>query len=408
MNRPSRVATLMTLASWLAACGDSGTANGAGGSGGVGGTGGEAFLVANRVRTPDSRALFVSVLPTLNAGQVNLSRALEFSGVSRARVFEGKVYTFDGESGVVTRYVVEGDLLLEDKLEDGSRARLSMSGVGVSSFTNQIIFLSSERAYYVDILELDQVVVWNPTTMVITSTFPAPELAREGFNTTGGGPVAIEDFVVMPISWANETEATFVSTAAMIVFSAEEDRVVGVVEDDRCIIARSAFADSGSVFLMADSGGGIADLFSAPGSLQPPCLLQWKPGETEFDLDFYRDLRAITGFPLVSGAVGRGDGTFITQLYTSDNDPLTLEPLELLDSSLWQWGVIDFRSDTSTLIAAIPPGGVSSLGWLVDGAYLVPQFDDDDGSSALFQIESPDATELLSVTGEFFNVERIR
>lgn len=410
MSRRQRVGLCLALAIGTAACGDD-DGGGAGGVGGTGGTGGAdaAFLVANRVRTPDSRALFVSVLPTLDVGQVDLSGALELSGVSRAVAFGGKVYGFDGESGVVTRYVIDRERLVEDVLEDGERARFGMSGVGVTSFTSQIIFLSPERAYYVDTLSLDQVVVWNPTSMSITSTFPAPELSREGFNsTTGGGLVAIEDFVVMPVSWADQGSATFEPIASMIVFSASEDRVVGLIEDDRCVIARAAIADSGSVFLMADSGGGIADLFSEPGSVPPPCLLQWQPGASAFDAEFYRDLRAIAGVPLVSGAVGRGDGTFITQLYTSDIDPLTLEPLELLDLSLWQWGIIDFRSDTSTLIGAIPQGGVSSTGWVIDGAYMVPEFDDEGGQSALFQIDDPGATELLTVTGELFNVDRIQ
>ncbi|MEM9729130.1 MAG: hypothetical protein AAF997_11120 [Myxococcota bacterium] len=406
MSKTLTLGLCCSLALVLGACGD----DSAGGSGGSGGSaGGDAFLVANRVRTPDSRALFVSVLPSLDVGQVDLAGAIELSGVSRAVAFDGKVYGFDGESGVVTRYVVDGDRLVEDVLDDGSRARFGMSGVGVTSFTSQIIFLSSERAYYVDTLSLDQVVVWNPTAMTLTSTFPAPELAREGFSsTTGGSLIAIEDFVVMPVSWADQASATFVPTAAMIVFSASEDRVIGLIEDDRCVIARAAIADSGSVFLMADSGGGVADLFSEPGSVPPPCLLEWELGAAELNPDFYRDLRTITGFPLVSGAVGRGDGTFITQLYTSDIDPLTLEPLELLDLSLWQWGIVDFRSDTSTLIGAIPQGGVSSTGWVIDGTYMVPEFDDDGGQSALFQIDDPGATELLTVTGELFNVDRIR
>ncbi|MEM7437539.1 MAG: hypothetical protein AAF436_20465, partial [Myxococcota bacterium] len=341
-------------------------------------------------------------------GNVDLSRAIELSGVSRARAFGGKVYSFDGESGVVTRYVVEGDLLIEDVLEDGGRARFSMARVGVTSFTSQIVFIDEQRAYYVDTLSMDQVVVWNPTAMNIVSTFAAPELGREGFATTGGAISVIDGFAVMPISWANADEATFVATAAMIVLSASEDEVVGLVEDDRCVVGRSAFVDSGSVYLMADAGGGIADLFSPPGSVPPPCLLEWVPGRTTFEAGFYRDLRELTGFPLVAGAIGRGDGTFVTQFYTSDIDPLTLEPIELLDLSLWQWAVIDFRSNASTLIESIPRGGVSSLGWVVDDAYLVPQFDDAAGSSALFELDSPDATEQLSVVGELFNVERIR
>lgn len=387
----------------LAGCGDS---SGTDGSGGVG-TG--EFLVANRVRTPDSRTTFASILPELDVGQVDLGGAREFSGVSRARAYGGKVFVFDGESGVVTRFVVEGDELIEDVLADGSRARFSMMREGVTSFTSQIIFLSDERAYYVDTLAFDQVVVWNPTTMAVTSTFPAPQLAREGFSsTTGGTLVALDDVVAMPISWADFVDTTFAPVAAMIVFSATEDRVIGLIEDDRCVISRSAFVDDESIFLMADTGGGVADLFVEPGSLPPPCLLRWSPGDTAFDPDFYRDLRAIADVPFVSGAVARGDGTFVTQLYTSTIDPSTLDPQELIDLSLWQWGIIDWRNDTSTLIEEIPLGGVSREGWVIDDRYLIPQFDDEGAFSVLFDVDESGATELLSIAGEFQSVERIR
>ncbi|MEM7437874.1 MAG: hypothetical protein AAF436_22190, partial [Myxococcota bacterium] len=142
------VVALGVLSSFAGGCGDGGDDHGTGGTAGSG----EQFLVANRVRTPDSRALFMSVLPSLDAGNVDLSRAIELSGVSRARAFGGKVYSFDGESGVVTRYVVEGDLLIDDVLEDGGRARFSMARVGVTSFTSQIVFIDEQRAYYVDTL----------------------------------------------------------------------------------------------------------------------------------------------------------------------------------------------------------------------------------------------------------------
>lgn len=374
---------------------------------GTGGTSGNEFLVLTRVRTPDSRAVFASVLPTLDVPTIDLTGALELSGLSRVLTFGGKVFSFDGESGVVTRYVVEGTRLVEDTREDGSRARFSMSRVGVVAFTNQIAFISETRAYYVD-LQNAQVVVWSPTEMDITSTFDAPQLRRQGFGSVGGGVSVIGDFVFMPISWGNQSLGTFVPVAALAVFSAIEDSVFGIIEDDRCVLSSAAFVDSGAVYLVADAGGGLVDIFAEPGTVPPPCLLEWIPGETSFNPDFYRDISEIAGVRIVTNGLGRGDGTFILQLYTSDVDPATLEPLELIDGNFWQWGVIDFRQDTSTLIESIAPGGISSAGWVVDDMYFVPQFDDSAGSSTLFEIESPDATEFFTATGEIFIVARIR
>ena len=382
----------------------SGCADDSGGTGDAG-----SFLLVNRVRTPDARTLFLTVLPSLDVGDIDSSTlGLEVPGVSRGRVYNGKVYVFDGETGVVTRYRVGTGTLVEDTLEDGSRARFSMMREGITRFTTTIVFLSPERAYYIDTLAQNQVVVWNPTEMRVTSTFPAPELGREGFNTTGSNILVLGDFVVMGVSWLNENEATFVPLAAMIVVSATEDRVIGLIEDDRCMSTRSVFIDEGDVYAIGDANAGLAELVAPPGTVPPPCLLRWTAGDQDFDPDFYVDLREAVGVPLVSGALGRGDGTFVTQAYSSDVDFATLEPRQLLDDALWQWAVVSFRSDASTLIESIPPGGISSIGWVIDDEYLVPEFDDAGRSSSLFRIDGNSVTELLSVPGEIFGVERIQ
>ncbi|MEM9195862.1 MAG: hypothetical protein AAGF12_42240, partial [Myxococcota bacterium] len=91
MSKTLTLGLCCALALVLGACGDdsAGGSGGSGGSAGSGGSGGgDAFLVANRVRTPDSRALFVSVLPSLDVGQVDLAGAIELSGVSRAVAFD--------------------------------------------------------------------------------------------------------------------------------------------------------------------------------------------------------------------------------------------------------------------------------------------------------------------------------
>ena len=403
MSRLNALLTTLTAAAigLASGCGDD--------TGGAGGTGdGSSFLLVNRIRTPDARAIFLTVLPSLDAGSIERSAlGLEVPGLSRGRVYNGKVYVFDGESGVISRYAVQGDRFVLDVLDDGGEARFSMAGEGVTRFTTTIAFINSERAYYIDTLSQNQVVVWNPTEMTVTSTFPVPELVREGFSTTGSNILVLGDLVIMGLSWLNEDQATIVPSTAMIVLSATQDVVVGLLEDDRCASTRALFVDEGDVYAMADANSGLAELFAPSGTIPPPCLLRWVPGEEDFDPDFYRDLTEVVDEPLVSGALGRGDGTFVTQAYTSDIDFSTLEPLELLDDALWQWSVVDFRAETATLIESIPPGGISSIGWIIDGEYLVPEFDDAGGTSSLFRIDGPNVVELLSVPGEIFGVERI-
>ena len=301
-------------------------------------------------------------------------------------------------------------MLVQDTRADGTEARFSMLNEGVRSFTTLFAFISPDRAYYIDTLSgFSQVVVWDPSEMVVTSSFSVPSLNREGFDTQGGTPVLIDDFVVMPINYTARFQGEIVRSTTMVVFSATEDRFVQLVEDERCVIARSAFVEDGMVYLIADSLGGAVDRFAPPDLVVPPaCLLRWIPGDDVFDPSFYLDLRELVGEPFINSGTTRGDGTFVTQAYTSDIDPLTLGLFELLDDDLWQWTIVDFRAETSTVLTSIPPGGIQRS-FVIDGQYYVPLFDDSGSSTTLFRLEDDGtATELLSVTTEFLNVQPLR
>ena len=379
-----------------------------------------AYMVLSRVRSPDSRTMFVSVVDELAGGEIDLGSALELSGLSRARVFGGKVFTFDGETGEVTRWALGDDgVLAEDVLPDGGRARFSMAGEGVTRFTSLIAFISETRAYYIDVFEQFQVVVWNPREMVIESTFATPELGREGLDTTGGsisvlpgpsGGVA-DGWVVMPVYWASFLTGAFEPVTALAVLSAGQDELVRIVEDTRCVGAGDAFVSDGAVYITGDSIGGLAEVSVPEGTLPPACLLRWTPGADALDDSFYLDLTTTLGTPLVTGALGAGDGRFVTQGYSASEPPRDYTPLELIDAPVWQRFVVDFQADppVAARVESLAPAGVSAVGWAVDGDYLFPQFDEDAGTSKLFRMGADGATtQVRSILGEFFLVQRLR
>ncbi|MEM6274340.1 MAG: hypothetical protein AAF735_03775 [Myxococcota bacterium] len=369
------------------------------------------FLITNRVRTPDTRAVFLSLVDRLELGQLDISESLEVSGVSRGFAFGDFVFTADGESGFITRYIARDGQLVPDTLEDGSPARVGFGNLAIDSFTSAFGFISAEKAYYIDTLSgQDQVVVWNPTEMAILSDFDVPELSREAFpSTTSSNVLAIDGFVVVALSFANLGLARSASpSATLAIFDANEDRLVRIIDDERGIGASSSFIDNGAVYVVADGSGGVTELFSTNENVPPPCLLRWIPGESAFDPDYYVNLREEVDVPFVSGVLGNNNGAFVTQGYTSDVDPNTLTDFgELIDDNLWQWFVVDLQTLDSTLIDTIPPGGISSTGWVVDERFTVPAFDDSQGQSTLFQIEGNGATELFTITGEINFVARL-
>jgi hypothetical protein len=352
-----------------------------------------------------------SFVPDLNAGEIDLGEAFELSGFSRVREFQGKLYAFDGETGGIKRYTLDDELeMVPDTLSDGETpAEFSMAGEGVTSFSTPMAWIDSETAYYFDIFfGQSQVIKWNPTEMTIEDTISVPEVQKEGLDPSAKDTIVIEDRIVLPISWANIRAGELYPNVAMAIFSAETGELVQIVEDDRCTSTRDPFVQDGKVYVVGDNVRGLAELAAPDTDLPPPCLLRWTPGESEFDADFYLDLEATVGTGLVSGAMGRGDDTMVMLAYTSEDDPSQYGLRQLLDENLWQWAVVDFQAEESTIVDSVPPQGVSALGWLVDGAYLVPRFNTDAGTSTLYEIDAEGATELLTVTGEIFHVAKVR
>lgn len=362
----------------------------------------------SRVRSPDGRTMYASILPSLDHGTLDLGGALELSGLSRARVFQEKLYAFDGETGTITRYVIGPDgALTPDTLDGGETpAEVSFAGLGVTRFSSLIVFVNAERAFYVDMIFEDLVVEWNPTEMTITGSFEAG-LTRPGFDASGGGISRIDDYVVVPVSWTNQTTADYVPAVAVAILDLNDPTELTVLEDDRCVISSDTFVHDGAVYALGDGLYGLADLFSEGETVPPPCLVRWLPGADGFDPGYYLDLRELTGEPHVANAASRGDGTFVTQLYTADTDPSTLGPYDLLDAPLWQRAVVDLETEEVTLLD-LEPAGVSAAGWAVDGTYLMTRHDARRNRSYLHRSEGTGAPELLNVEGEIFVVERVR
>jgi len=374
--------------------------------------GGEAFLFVNRIRTLVSRTFFVSVLPQLGEGVIDTSEALEVSaGLSRFRAFQGKVYVFRGEGGRVIRFGVEDDLSLVEE------ASFSMANEGIQEFLLSVAIINEQRAYYFDPAAA-KVVVWNPETMSIESTFEVPETRREDLPlTVVGTPSIVGEFVVIPTSWRSRAQDDALPEVGMVVLSADRNELVAVLTDRRCGVSTTGFVLDGAYYILGDWFSGVLDVFAPEGTdLPPPCLLRWQPSSPgEFDPDFRIDMRALTGAPQFDGAFGTADGKFVTRVYDAsfadDEIPnMVADPRDYFNLELWRWAVVDLEAETVERIDTLPLTGTSFNPSVVDGDFLVPQLDEDTQTSELVVIDAAAAaTEAaLRAEGDIIDVERIR
>lgn len=365
------------------------------------------FLVVQRVLNPSdrSRLVFLSPVQNLDPQRIDVSRALRATGQSRARVFEGKVYVFEGGSGDVVRYAVERDLSFTEE------GRFTMSNLGITRFRNLIEFISPTRAYYLDV-DGARMVVWNPSSMEVSGTFSVPEVRREGATNAAGSTVLrVDDEVIVPLAFS--VTAT-VARVDALVFSATQDRLLRELSDPRCALAGGGFTDGSAYYVVGDSSDGAYDIFRDVFGVQtvpPPCVLQAQPGDTSFNPNFLVNLRALTGRPHVSEAVGRGDGTFVTRVYDSDIDPDTLtDPSAYFGLEIWRYAIIDIDDRSVAVASSLPLSGFGfSPAWVVDGAYYVPVVDEDTGETTVYRLgDDGAAAESITATGDLQRIARVR
>ena len=363
-----------------------------------------AILVVTRVLAPDGRSIFLSIVDDLGERELDLGQALEVSGLSRARVHNGKVFIFDGERGEIARFEVtnEGDFV-----EEG---RLSMAGLGVTRFISSTVFISEDRAQYTDTTN-NQVILFDPETMEVTGNYDLPELAANGNNVRFRAPQRIGDELFSNVRWIDFQTGQFTPTVTVFVFSATEDRLLRVVTDARCGVASNSFVDGGQFYVVGEYEQGGFVLFGIPEEVPPPCLLRIGPGATEFDRDFYLDLSATVGAPFFANSFGVGDNVFAVQSYVSEVDPSTFtQTSELFGGEFWGWTLVNFETEQSQPVSGVPLTPSSPFGALfVDGELFLPVVNVSEARSTLFRVDvNAVASAGISSPGEIIGLERIR
>ncbi|MEM1414210.1 MAG: hypothetical protein AAGH15_04895 [Myxococcota bacterium] len=359
------------------------------------------YLAVQRVRTPDSRSVLLSLLPNLDARTLDRSRALEVSGFSRATAFGGKVFVFDGESGVVTRYAVSSG---RDFVEE---ARLSFASFGIVAFSTSFAFASPTRAFYFD-LTTAQLLVWDPAAMAIVGAVPVPEAQRDDLTATSGGLVQVAGEILAPVSWRNTAARELVPAVVALVFSAEDGRLLRVDESEACAISAGVVpAGDDTYYLVGDAESGIFDLFGDE-PLPPPCAV---PGRVGVGLDESAtiDLRALTGAPYVSGALGAGVGRFVTQAYDADIDPESLtNPFTFGAMELWRFAVVDLGAGRIDIADALPLSRIAFATSAVDGEPLVSVVRADSSETTVYRLTEGGPVESVTGTGDVQRIVRVR
>lgn len=242
------------------------------------------YVFTNEVYGDADSITYVNALTSLDVGELDLRKALEFPG-GRATVVgnDGKVFVAGPESQVVERYEIH---------DDGSfhkTGQLSFADYGIASVTLDdwgCAFISPTKAYLFNAVE-GTAVVWNPRSMEILGEVDSDghDLVREGWDLNSSGAVVQGDRLFQFVFWNNWDEFTFSEEQYLLVYDTKSDRLIDMIPESRCpaLSNRVELDEDGNMYFSNWIWNVGATLVSdAPKS----CVLRIRAGEESFDEDW--------------------------------------------------------------------------------------------------------------------------
>jgi hypothetical protein len=407
----------------LAACSSDGENQNKNGDGGAGGEGGdsEAIAVLSRVCTPEDCLSYLNLYPSLDAmsdeGTIDASKSIELP-YSQGRVFNGSIYLFSrGEQPEVTRYSVRRDLTLK------KHQTVSFANTGTTVFCEICnIFGSEELAFHVDATS-GTLVSWDPTEMKIV------EVSAIAESITGklkGGfadflfPRLIDGKAYYNASWSNSDVPEVLDRAALIRFDVDDPTPkLDVIEDDRCggTWMMAPFADDkGNVYAMGDYNAGYYQAGVLDPVDKPACLLRIKPGQDEFDPDYYVDLLEVLNAKAVRNAFAMADGKILMSILPKDSqgvseNEIKADPWAYYSIKTFRYVVLDLKTLAVTQVEELGDVAAGSASQLrVDDRALL-QIYDADRTASIYEISADGTVNKIIAAnsgGDFDMIGRVR
>lgn len=387
--------------------GGAGQGGGAAGLGGGAGAETPAFVIGTRVWDDTSTTSYFNVVSTLDAGTlVDLDDAIEVPGAAKLYAIEdvGWFAVGGGEDPSIARYVLSQDGELEE------REKISLQSYGVQSLWDGLYVVSETKLYYPDRAN-GQLIVINPTEMVIEGVVQLPEAVREGYlSLYGYTPLLRDGKLLFTVGWFDWRETdSILGETGLVVLDTETDTVERFEVDERCGgITTGVVAGSGDAYFVSSA---LAAAAHRLGRLTTePCALRVNAGEDSFDPGYLVKLAdvtssAISGEPVPAG----GSGVFL-RVFDEAQGTITDESatVDLTGQAAWTWWRWDLASGAAAPIESLAPSTADVLWFEVDGRVYGTQSTEDYSQTTLIELTSEEPQTALTVPGFVHGVARVR
>lgn len=413
MNRPRRwlrgarrgvrPLSAVALGASLAACGGEGEGSGPESAA----PGGPLYLVQTRTFSPEGTTGVLIPTPSLDE-PLDYSRALEQpgGGVLYAQPGVGTFLIGSGEAPVITRY----DIDAQGNLVPGAALSFANEGV-LYLYAGSVTFLGPDKAYYYDLDQL-QVIIFDPTRMLISGTVSLAGAAREGYFTSFGEAVVRPDGVYFPAQWYTEPDWDRVPSGAMLVrLDAQTDEVT-LSSDARCTSMLTSLTTSdGDTYWFSEMFNAFARHARGPENGFPDCALRLRAGETSFDPTWQLDTGARTGGAPSVAVLQAGDTEMWFRVLDTAAAALPQgAAYEDFDTAqAWQWYLLDVASDAPAVRNDTrPPSSMAAVGMYVDGRSFTALDNEDYSEAVLLELTADGMMERFTARGVIDEVVRVR
>lgn len=333
-------------------------------SGGEGGTASSApanvgYPMLSVVFGDEANTTYLSVLDSLAVQDVSHDGARELAGWADLWVLRDKLFVADGEAPVLTRYSLAEDRAL---VEEG---KLSFQAYGTdnAAFWGHL-FVDERKAYWFNTSQRE-VVIWNPQSLEIESSFALPALP-DRVSQTLAGPTADRSSVVrgdrayVPFYWADWTDYELSEDSVILVIDTQSNEVIDALSVPCPEINFATTTDDGTIYF---SNWGYSAIPTLLDGKAQACAVRVLPGTDQLDPDWSLTFADVTEGREASSLRYVGDGKALLTVLHDERLEVTADAdrFALTDSANWRLWLLDL-----TTLEAEP---LDALGWHAPGLY---------------------------------------
>ena len=375
--------TMLGLAGIFGCGSDEGVGAPSSGSGGTGGSGGSTmdsgatddgtssasvYALTTEVMADDGSLSYVSILRSLDVGEIDLKKAREFVGRVTIAAHGGSLFVADGETPVVIRFSIGAD----DTLTETGRVSFlnyGLSTVALDDWGNT--FVSPTKAYMIDWASGNQI-LWNPATLTIAGQVEVPGLVREDWELDGTPGIVRGNRLYRTFLWGSWATYSFSQDQFLAVFDTETDKLVSLVSETRCPALNNRITrdESDNLYFSNWVYNVSATLVSgAPKS----CALRLNAGSDTLDPDWVLPYADVTQGHEAAAFVYLQNGQGLIDVFHEERVTIdaTTDPLDLALSTNWRIWSLDLTQRRAKPVEGLDwlAGGVSAI--TLDGRSFV-------------------------------------